>query len=163
MKNTKNIIIGILLLVILVMAVAYAGFATQLSVNGTAEIVGEWNVKISNVEATFVSDDCDAGKPEFTSTTATFYAKLLKPGDHITYQITIENAGTIDAILDNSDFKSEEGGSPAIDYKVSDLVQSLPAGEQGTFTIDVIYKEDTTEVPDIKTKTITGILEYVQN
>ena len=43
------------------MAVGYVGFATQLSVNGTAEIAGERNVKISNVEATFVSDNCAAG------------------------------------------------------------------------------------------------------
>ena len=50
MKNNKNIIIVTILFVILAMAVGYSAFATQLSINGTAEIVGEWNVKISNIE-----------------------------------------------------------------------------------------------------------------
>lgn len=162
MKNNKNIIIVTILFVILAMAVGYSAFATQLSINGTAEIVGEWNVKISKIEAIFVSEKCDAGEPEFTDTTASFYAKLSKPGDHITYEITVENAGTIDAILNKSTFVETEGGSPAIEYKLSDLVQSLPAGEQGTFTIDVIYKEDTTEIPEVKTKNVTCTLDYIQ-
>ncbi len=41
MKNTKNTIIATLFLAILVMAVGYSTFATQLTLNGTAEIVGE--------------------------------------------------------------------------------------------------------------------------
>ena len=163
MKNTKNIIIGVLLIVILVMAVAYSAFATNLTINGQSEITGEWDVRIIAIQAQEVSDGCDAGKPQFTNTSATFNAKLEKPKDKVTYLITIENAGTIDAVLDSTTFTAdEENGSPAIIYTNTTPDESLAAGEQTTLTVTVTYDENTKEVPSIKTKTITGIIEYVQ-
>lgn len=163
MKNTKNIIIGTLLLAVLVMAVGYSAFATQLDLNGTAQITGVWDVKITNIEAQDVSEGADYGEPEFTNTSATFDATLVKPGDSITYVITIQNAGTIDAVLDSATFKEDsEKGSPAIIYTTTEPIRELNAGEETTFTVKVSYDSNTTEVPSIKTKTITGIIEYVQ-
>ncbi len=163
MKSKKNIIIITLLIIIIVMAVAYSALATRLTINGTAEIIGEWDVKIINIEAIQVSEGCNSGELQFTNTTATFDAELVKPGDSITYEITIQNAGNIDAKLDNATFKSDEGEqSPAIDYEVSNPAELLHAGEETKFTIMIKYKEDTVEVPQIKTKTITGVVEYVQ-
>ena len=163
MKNTKNIIIGALLVVISVMAVGYAAFATQLNINGTAEITGEWDVKIIGIEAQDVSEGCNAGDPQFTTTSATFEAELLKPGDSITYEITIENAGTIDATLDSITFTPDnENGSPAILYSNTSPADTLNAGDQTTLTVTVTYDEDTEEVPEITTKTITGVIDYVQ-
>ena len=162
MKNRKNIIIATLLIVILIMAVAYSAFATQLTLTGTAEIVSEWNVKITSITAEHVSENCDAGEPQFTNTTVTFNAELTKPGDYITYLIIIENAGTFDATLNNFMFTPDESGSPAIIYTVSDLPTSLPAGEQTAFFVKVMYDENTTEMPSITSRTITGVIEYVQ-
>ena len=163
MVNTKKFIIGALLIVILTMSVGYSAFATQLSVNGTAEITGQWDVKISNIEVQDVSDGCDYGEPKYTNTSATFNAKLQKPGDSITYVITIKNDGTIDATLNNVIFKEDENGSPAIIYTTSNLDYSLKAGEQTKLNVKITYDPNTTEVPSIKTKTITGIIEYVQS
>ena len=163
MTNTKNIIIGALLVVILIMSVGYSTFATQLTLNGTAQIIGEWNVKITDIETMDISEGCDAGDIQFTNTTVAFNAKLKKPGDVITYVITIENAGTIDATLENVTFASDEkNGSPAIMYETTELASSLLAGEKTTFTVTVKYDPNCSEVPDVKTKTITGIIEYVQ-
>ena len=162
MKRTKNIIIITLLIVISVMAVGYSAFATQLSVNGTAEIIGEWDVKIVGVEAQDISEGCEAGTPQYTNTSVTFDAKLVKPGDSISYKVTIENAGTIDATLGTVIFK-ESDGSPAINYITTELQQSLKAGETTSFTVTVEYLSKTTEVPSVKTKQITGIVEYVQS
>ena len=162
MKNTKNFIIGTLLIVILAMAIGYSTFASQLTLNGTAEIVDEWDVKITGVEPQYVSENCDSGNPQFTNSTVTFDAKLSKPGDYVTYLITITNAGTIDATLDKIAFTPEESGSPAIIYKTSEPETLLPAGHQTSFLVMVRYDEDYTEVPEIKTKSITGIIEYVQ-
>ena len=162
MKEAKIIAI-LLLIVISVMAVAYAIFATQLTINGKTEIIGEWNIKITKIEATVVSEGCDAGSPEFTDTTATFNAKLEKPGDVITYVITVQNAGTIDAVLNSVTFKPDnENGSPAIIYSTTDPSETLDSGDETTFTITVTYDENYTEVPEVKTKQITGIIEYVQ-
>lgn len=163
MKNSKNIIIIALLIVIVIMAVGYSEFATQLKINGTAQIIGEWNVRITGIKALSVSEGANAGTPEFTITTASFDARLSRPGDKIVYEITIENAGTINATLQSAKFTAdEENGSPAIKYETTQPEQTLNSGETTTFTVTVIYDENTEQVPEITTKTITGIIEYVQ-
>lgn len=162
MKN-KNLIITALLIVIVVMAVGYSAFATQLTINGTAQIIGEWNVRITGIKAQFVSEGANAGTPEFTITTATFNASLSRPGDKIIYEITIENAGTINANLQSATFTAdEENGSPAIKYETTQPAQTLNSGDTTTFTVTVMYDENIDQVPEITTKTITGIIEYVQ-
>ena len=162
MRVTKHYLLVVLLILILAMTFAYAAYTTQLSINGTAEIVGEWNVKIVNIEAQDVSDGCDYGSSQYTDTTATFDAKLMKPGDSITYVITIENAGTIDAKLDKATYTEQEDGSDAILYTTTEPDSSLKAGTQTTFTVKVVYDPDYPGIPTAKTKTITGIIEYVQ-
>ena len=162
MKYKKNVVIGILVIVILLMAVGYSAFATHFDINGTAEITGEWDVKITNIETQEISEGCDDGNPQYTNTTATFNAKLKKPGDIVTYAITVTNAGTIDAKLNNVLFKEEDGGSEAISYETTPLMSTLKSGEESTFLVKLKYNQETTEVPEIKTKTITGIVEYVQ-
>ncbi len=163
MKKSKNIIIGALLIVILTMAVGYSAFATDIPINGSAEIIGEWNVRITNIEAKDVSEGCNAGTPEYTNTTAKFNAKLNKPGDKVSYEITVKNAGTIDAIRNECKFTSdEEHGSSAIIYSNTEPSETLLAGEQTTVTVTITYDETVTELPEIKTKSVTGIIEYVQ-
>ena len=163
MKNPKKIIIGTLLLVIMIMAVGYSSFSTQLNLNGTAEIVGEWNVKIVDVKVKEVSEGCDPGSPQYTNSSVTFDSKLVKPGDSISYSVTVKNAGTIDAILDNILFQEEVEGSEAINYITTELDPLLKAGEEKTFTVTVEYLKEITETPEVKTKTLTGIIEYIQN
>ena len=162
MKRSKNIIILSLLIVISIMAVGYSAFATQLTLNGTAEITGIWDVKIINIEAQSVSDGCDPGDPQYTNMSATFDAKLKKPGDSITYIVTIKNAGNIDASLGTVVFKEDDNGSPAISYKTTELDHELKAGEETSFSVRILYDPKCTEEPAIKTKSIMGIIEYVQ-
>ena len=162
MTKNRNIIIGIVLIAILLMAVAYSSLVTQLSLNATAEIISEWNVKITSVTAEYVSEGCNAGEPLFTDTTITFDAELVKPGDYITYLVMIENTGTLDATLDNITLTPDENGSPAIIYTNTEPETLLKAGKSTCFLIKVAYDENTTEMPSIKSKTITGVVTYVQ-
>lgn len=164
MKNYRNIIIITIIIIIIAMAVAYSAFATQLNINGQSKIVGEWNIKITGISAENVSPGCDAGTPKYSNTKAIFDAKLQKPGDTITYIITIKNAGTIDAVLSSADFiPDNENGSPAISYEITNPAQSLKAGTETTCKVQIIYNKETTEVPSIKTKKIVGVIEYVQD
>ena len=162
MKKNRNIIIGILLIAILLMSVAYSALATQISLNGTGKIISEWNVKITSVTAQDISEGCNAGTPEFTDTKITFNAELVKPGDYITYLIMIENTGTLDAVLDTISLTPDENGSPAIIYTHTDPETLLQAGKTTCFLIKVSYDENTTEMPSIKSRTITGFVKYVQ-
>ena len=154
MKKNRNIIIGVVLIAILLMSVAYSALATQLSLNGTAKIISEWNVKITSVTAQYVSEGCNAGSPEFTDTTITFNAELVKPGDYITYLVMIENTGTLDATLDTMSLTPDENGSPAIIYTNTEPETLLKAGNTTGFLIKVSYDENTTEMPSIKSRTI---------
>lgn len=163
MKNCKNIIILALLIVILLMAVAYSAFATQLNVNGTAQIISEWNVKITGAYASFVSEGCEAGTPQFTNSTVTFDAKLVKPGDSITYTITIANTGTFDATLNNATFTPDENGSTAIIYDVETLPETLKAGDTVALLVKVTFDESTTQMPESTERKLTGVIEYVQS
>ena len=56
----------------------------------------------------------------------------------------------------------DKNGSSAIIYSTTGPAQNLAAGEQTTLTVTVTYDEETAEVPEVKTKTIIGIIEYVQ-
>ena len=133
------------------------------TINGTAEITGVWDVKITNIETKEISEGCDDGNPQFTNTTASFNAKLQKPGDKIVYVVTIQNLGTIDATLNGVVFMSDdENGSEAITYSTTNLATDLNAGGTTTVEITVKYDSKVEEVPSVKTKTLTGIIEYEQ-
>ena len=108
--QNKNILIGGLLAIILVMAVGYAAFATQLNITGTASITSNWDVHFNKTAQ--VSGDVVAAKtfsggslPTGTITygngdkplTATVHADLNQPGDNVTFTLRIINAGSLSA------------------------------------------------------------------
>ena len=162
MHKNKLIILISFLIIIVLMAVGYSTFATDFTINGTTEITGNWDVRITNIIATEVSDGCDAGTPTFTKDSINFSSKLNKPGDEIIYEVTIENLGTIDAELQTIIFTEEIDGIEEINYTTSELKKDLNVGDSTTFNIIVTYVKNTECVPNVKTKTLTGIIQYVQ-
>ena len=103
----KNALIGALLAVVFVMAVGYAAFAQQLTINGSASISSRWDVHIKDIQgqvtnsSTAGDNTTDAGNPTHDTTTANFTTKLVSPGDQVTYTVTVENSGSIDAQLND--------------------------------------------------------------
>ena len=105
----KNLLIGGLFSLILVMAIGYSAFATQLNINGTAEITSKWDVHFDNTKTSGagVIDTTTglAGATAPTGTiaygdndlTATLNASLTQPGDKVVYTLTVKNAGTLKA------------------------------------------------------------------
>lgn len=166
-NDKKNIVITALVAVIVLMGVGYAAFATTLNINGKATISGDWDVEITGIKAEHTGTATDATEPSFTATTATFDAKLLAPGDSSTYTITVENKGNIDAKLNSINLTPQDDttGSPAIKYTVvSQPVKEsvLASGDSTTVVIKAEYDPTITTIPEVKTKTITGTIEYVQ-
>ncbi len=162
MKN-KKILISVLILSILLMSIGYASFATDLKIEGTTKINGEWEIKITDIKATSICNNCDAGEPTYDDTLANFNATLIKPGDSITYEITIANLGTIDAKLDDFTVESENEGSPAIIYTTNQPSEILNAGDTTTLTITTTYDKNTALIPPIKSKNFTSNIKYIQN
>ena len=127
MEKNKNILIGGLLAIVLIMAVGYAAFATQLTVNGTAEITSKWDVHFKEDNTTMTATTTGVGdKPTgtMTRTSATAYtvtADLKQPGDKIVYTFTVENAGTLAATLQQS--SDDTTGTPAISSNGNDYIK----------------------------------------
>lgn len=171
MKDKKNILIGALLFAIVIMSVGYAAFATQFQINGSATIGGDWDVEIVSITPQITGTAVDEPASSFTATTATFSAKLMKPGDSITYTITVKNKGTIDAKLSSitltpqTTVSASGEGSDAILYDIVSQPAAdseLAAGESVDIVVKVTYDANVTTVPEVTTRAFTGVFEYVQ-
>ena len=183
----KNLLIGGLLAIVLVMAVGYAAFATQLQINGTANIGSEWDVHIVSI-----TPGTPVGSAKNSSATlgennlsATFVSELQAPGDSITYTVVVENGGTLPAKLSNIKFEQSqtntatgtvEGSETAKDNRtiiysydqiaVNDvLAPEGSADSTATFTVTVTYNPQITSQPaeTAKTATLDMQLTYEQN
>lgn len=163
-QRHKNILIGGLLAIVLVMAIGYAAFAAQLNINGTANITSKWDVHIKSITpgsptGTASNKSATVGEDDLS---ATFAAELISPGDSITYTIVVENTGTLDAKLSNLTF--DGGDNPAIVHTYSGISQNdvLNAGGEATFTITVKYDEGITSQPENTESAVHMQLTYVQ-
>lgn len=164
--SKQNALIVALLSTVGAMAVGYAALATTLTINGTATVEAEWDVKITGITASGDGKDTE-GNPKFTDTTATFDAILGKPGDIRSYEITVKNNGSIDAKL--SSIVLNPNGDTTGCEDITYTVDAAPAADStlaagATTTVKISAKfNDVDELPEgTCKKTITGTLNYVQ-
>ncbi|MCI9110381.1 MAG: hypothetical protein HFH47_01045 [Bacilli bacterium] len=189
-KN-KNALIGGLLAIVFVMAVGYAAFATQLNINGTANITSSWDVHIESITpgtpvGSAANKSATVGDDKLS---ATFETDLSAPGDALTYSIVVKNDGSLPAKLsainfDDTTFNSTTGestettttgeGEDAVttithpilyshNY-IGDLAEeTIEPGQSITFTVTVKYNPSVTEQPKDKIKVLNMQLSYVQD
>ena len=165
MKNKKKIMIAILSVLVCVMAVGYALLAQELTINGTASIDSTWRVEITNIQSKdVVGDAINKVDPSYTATTANFSVGLTQPGDSITYDITVTNKGTLDAVVES--INVNKGDNPAIVYTTSGLERGdkiLKNNGTNTLTIKVDYDSSVTSQPASTTNDITVTINYQQD
>lgn len=178
-KNKKRVIIA-LAVIVCFMAVGYALLSQELTINGNSKITADWNVQITgikaspisggqNMDATFTSPE----EPTFNATSATFNAALPMPGSGVGYLITIENKGSIDAVLTeepvldtiNSQEPTEVIYSLTYNAEGSTAAEKgyLAAGEKAQYAVMVQWSKDATSIPETKEKTATITFDYVQD
>ena len=104
-EKSKNILLGVLIVGLVAMTVAYAALSTNLAINGTATVENtKWDIRFenyavgtgNNVDAPTVAaalSGADASVTQLSNVDVT----LSKPGDKLVYQFDIVNNGTIDA------------------------------------------------------------------
>ena len=145
------------------MAVGYAAFSSQLKISGTSSVTSSWDVEITNIESTNVIGSATNGSaPTYTKTTATFNTNLVSPGDSITYDVTVENKGSIDATLKT--ITKTDTNNSAILFETSGIKEgdSLLVGAKAHMFVKVTYNQTITSQPKNLTSTLKVTLDYVQ-
>ena len=163
-RKKRNIIIGALCCLLVFMGIGYAILSQTLNISGIANMRGNWNVKITNME--LLSENKTSRAVEvshsFTDTTATFTADLYMPGDSIEYRVTVENQGNIDALL-KSIIPTTTNRSEGIKFSHSEIDNTvLTAGKTITFTMKVEFLENATSIPNVENVKYNLELVYVQ-
>ena len=109
--KSKNILLGVLIVGLVSMTVAYAALSTTLTINGTASIPAtKWDIQITDWTDTTPTSITKGNKTMVntaehpaatTSATAitNLAVQLKQPGDKATYSFNISNLGSIDAKL----------------------------------------------------------------
>ena len=162
-RRKRNIIIVSLLAVLAIMTIGYAAFSTQLEIKGTSNIDSRWEVKIIAISAgTPVGTAENAVAPSYTDTTANMNVNLYAPGDSMTYEITIQNNGTLDAVLNS--ITENNSNNPAIKFEIAGIKEgdALLAGETTKMTVKISYDSNVTGQPENTSADYTLTLNYTQ-
>ena len=168
MENTKgrNLVIGVLLAAVAIMAVGYAALAQTLQINGTATISSNWDVAITDItEGTPTGSAANRTPANHTGTTATFDVTLNQPGDTMTYVVTVHNGGTLNARLTGLTVTPEESEAEGIYFDVTGVEQNvttLDAGEDNQITVVVGWRQTGTDMPEELSQNLTVSLTYEQ-
>ena len=167
MRNKKNYLLGGLFAAVILMAVGYSALAQVLMINGTASITSTWNVEITSItEKDKTGTATVQGTPSFSANSATFAVDFKTPGDSVTFDIVVENNGSLDAVLDSLVISPNEDVDSGIKYTVTGVRENdkLPA-TNGTDTVTVKAEWVATDetVPTEKTKSLTVTLDYIQD
>lgn len=160
MDRNKNIMVAIMLGVILTMAVGYAVLQQRLNITGTSNITSNFSVKFTGIESTPTGGASNKTTPIVTNTTATFNVNLVNPGDVMTYDITVTNAGTIDTEL--AEIKMTDSSNTAIEFNYSgiEVGEDLLHGESKTFKVTAKYSDSVTTQPGTLASDLNITLNY---
>ena len=163
-KRKRMMVIGGLLAILVCMTIGYAAFSTQLQISGTSVITSNWDIQIISVTpGTPTGTGENAATPTCNKATATMEANLYAPGDAMTYEITVENKGNIDAVLGS--ITKSDSNNPAIVFETSGINKGdvLPAGEKDVMTVKISYNNSVTSQPSNLTGELSVSLNYVQS
>ncbi len=163
-KNNKSILIGGLLAVVVIMAVGYAAFASSLKISGTSNISTTWDVEITDITTSNkVGSASVKEQPTFEKLTATFSTNLVSPGDSITYNIKVENKGSLDAKLNKITLTKED--NPAVLFETKGLKEGgvLRKDESAILNVSVTYNSEITSQPTKLDASLTATLDFAQS
>ena len=161
------LIIGLCAIVV-VMAVGFAAFSSQLQINGTSNITSNWCVGFDTSKTTdYVASPGLSGATAPTATMsysgntcgsdslqtgASMSASFKQPGDQVVYTFTIKNASSLNAKLDSITENLTTSNS-AIEYTLSGAKANdiLGPNDTTTLVVTVRYKNSVTSQPEVTT------------
>ena len=187
MMKKRNWIVVALCIAIVGMGIGFAALSQNLQISATANITGEWDVRIDSIQpgpsngatgsipATWFSDRV---------TSVTFEVDLEYPGAYAEYFIILGNHGNIDAFLSSvtgvtaanstgpseiqfsvriCDISTDPATFTNVDTIGTFLRANSPSGNRVTIRAEWVVEEGVeSTIPDIKSKSATINLNYVQ-
>ena len=134
-KENKNTLIIILIILLLLLAVGYASFSDILTISGTANAKGTFNLEFQNAEiVTAVRVNEEGTKAEISEDKNTLnvnVADLAYPGAGVEFSVDIVNVGSIPAVV-NAVTPTNITGSEHIKIEGLDVITtSHPTIEAG--------------------------------
>lgn len=162
-NKKKKIIIIALLGILTLMTAGYAALQTNLNIKGTSKINSNWDIRITNVREGAITGDAEKAKEStWNELTANIEANLYQKGDSIEYIITVENKGTIDAILNNISTNKTTNEAIKFTYSGINKNDKLYKGESTEIKVKIEYNPNFNGTPEIGSTEINITLDYIQ-
>ena len=140
-RKKQRIVILTLGAVILGLVLGYAALSQVLNINGTSSISGDFNIQIIALDENTMNHAQTVSKTGLGTTTVSFTVDLESPGASAIYDVTVENKGSIDAVLKSIEGIDEANLSAPLDVKFSttgiEEGDTLLKGQRKTFQVQV--------------------------
>ena len=166
-KTTTNKYVILLVTLGALLMMWYTTFAQPLAFNGTQmgqSGNGSWDIRFTDMyQQRKIGGAKELSTPSYSATKASFYISLTNPGDEITYNLTIKNAGTLNAKVSSINIMPENRDSDAILYYVTNISVGdwLDAGQSTTMTVTAKFNDNAVTVSR-QVKNVSVIINYVQ-
>ena len=161
-RRKRKMILGGLLCLLLIMTVGYSAFSSQLDIKGSSMVTSKWDIEITDLQLKQEVGEAENVSYNFDALTANMEANFYMPGDEITYEVTVSNLGTIDAVLDS--IKINMASQDVIQFKVDGITsgEELAHGTSTKFDVIMKYNENITSQPGETSIDFSMDLNYLQ-
>ena len=136
-KNRLYYIFGIIAFCTFVsIGIGYSILTSVVRIDGTASITSTWRIVFTDAkEKTMDKATTKAGPTITGETSLSLSVELDEPGSQATYDVTVQNQGTIDAVV--KEIRFNDGKPNDLKVVVSNLYKGFPlkAGESKTFQV----------------------------
>ena len=155
-KKFLMIVLGILLVSVFGLSIAYAILNVTLNISGSATVISaDWNISITNVSIVTEGSASVISEPIVDGTVLKdFNVSLVKPGDAVFVTFYVTNGGSLDAKLVSSTLSNVNYGDYH-DYAINNFRVGLispedtilPSGESRMFMYEISWDMASTALP----------------
>lgn len=165
-KSKKNYTIIVLIVLLLALAIGYAAFSATLTIDGTAEGTGTWDVhfKSATLKDSTGAVDTKHGTVTLndpTNDTITAEVTLAYPGDGVILEAVVENSGNTPAKVKT--FTVTGADDELLITEAGPATGEPLAANGGTCTAQFAVQWNPESTTDTLSKTFTVTFEYVQD
>ena len=161
-KKKRTILMFSLIGIMMCMTIGYSAFSSKLDIKGSSLVTSKWDIEITDLQLKQESGDAEDVSHSFDALTANMEANFYTPGDEITYEVTVSNLGTLDAVLDS--IKINMDSQDIIEFKVDGITsgEELKQGTSTKFDVIIKYNENITSQPGETSIDFSMNLNYLQ-